>query len=935
MSRMKLRGSLALILVLTACSGGFKDTGRPIKELSKQKAPAPEKLPIQPSAPVEVSPESAEENYRRILELAPDDETKFEAMRRLADLQIQIDESQGGDVAKSQQVQQKSIKLYEEVLALKPDDRNNDRILYQLSRAYQNTGQENKAVEILKTLEDKYPESPLQGDAHFRRAEILFRLGRFDEAGAEYKAVMDMGGRTPFFEPSQYKYGWSLFKQSQYEPAIQVFCAILDRELPPGVGANPQIALGAVDPSKRDVAKDALRVTGLSFVQLGGGEAINEYIQRKGEPRFFPLLYNALGEQLVEKQRYTDAAKAYGAFTQKYAMHPLAPSFQSRAIKTYQDGGFGELVVQEKEKFATTYDPSAPYWTGRAPLPEVMSELRGHLDDLAKYYHARAQANPTANKGDYVTAANWYRRVLKAFPTDKKNPETNFLLAESLFDGGQTMDAATEYTRTAYEYPRHEKSDEAAYAAVVTYQRNTKEASDRTAALRLEIDNSKRFATSFPSHEQRLPVLTRTALALYEIKSLDEAIAVADGVIKAPNATPDLRRQAWSVTADAQFAQKRYPESEVAYTNVLGLIAPNEPTRRQVVEQLAASIYKQGEAARAGNDLRAAVNHFLRVGRVVPEASIRATADYDAGAGLISLQDWPAAAQVLENFRTGNPRHPLAADVDKKLAVVYEKGGRPREAAAAYSRIAARTTETMDIRREAAWQAATLFDKAKDEPSTVAAYEFYVKNFTQPVERALDARMRLAEIYQASGNRSAYLRIQQDFITADAFAGGERSDKSKTLAARAALELGRNDALAAAAVPLNSPLNKSVPVKKAAMEKAIATLNRAAGYGLADVTTAATYELGALYQGFAGALMNSQRPSKMTAVQLEQYNLLLEEQAFPFEEKAIQTHEVNLKRIGQGVYDDWVRKSWAALAALAPGRYAKREQGDEVYEALK
>jgi outer membrane protein assembly factor BamD (BamD/ComL family) len=927
---VKLRAIVLVALVVAACSSGLKDKGTPIKELSKKKV-----APPSATAPVEVSPESAEENYRKILELAPDAETKAEAMRRLADLQIQVDESGTSDPKKSAQVQQDSINLYNQLLTEKPDDRNNDRVLYQLSRAYQNVGQEDKAIDALSQLEKQYPDSQLIGDTRFRRAELLFHLQHFDEAATEYKTVMDMGGRTPFFEPSQYKYGWALFKQSQYEPAIVVFCAILDRELPPGVGSNPQIALAAVDPGKRDVAKDALRVSGLAFAALGGGDSVNEFIQRKGEPRFFPLLYNALGEQLAEKQRYTDAAQAYAAFTKRYPMHPLAPAFQSRVIKTYADGGFSELVVQEKERYATTYDPSAPYWTGRTPLPEVMSELRGHLDDLAKFYHARAQANAQANKADFLTAANWYRRILKAFPNDPKNPETNFLLAESLFDGGQTMEAAKEYTRTAYEYPAHARSAEAAYAAVLAYQRNTKESADRASALRLEIDNSKRFAASFPSHAQVLPVLTRTALALYEIKSLDEAIQIATQVINAPAATPDLKRQSWSVIADAQFQQKRYPESEVAYTNVLQLTAPSDANRKTVVEQLAASIYKQGEAARAGNDLRAAVNHFLRVGKVVPEAGIRPTADYDAAAVLITVADWPTAANVLEGFRANFPRHQLIPDVDKKLAVVYEKDNRPHEAAGAYSRIAARTTETPDMRREAAWQAATLYDKSNDQPQTVIAYEFYIKNFTQPLERGLDARSRLADIYKASGDQRSYLRIQQDFIAADAFAGAARSDKSKTLAARASLELGRNDVAAANAVPLTAPLAKSLPAKKVALEKAINTLTRAGGYGIAEVTTAATYELGALYQAFSRALLDSDRPKKMTQAQLEQYGMLLEEQSFPFEEKAIQAHEANLRRISQGVYDEWVKKSQLALAGLAPGRYSKREQGDEVYEALK
>ena len=52
---------------------------------------------------------------------------------------------------------------------------------------------------------------------------------------------------------------------------------------------------------------------------------------------------------------------------------------------------------------------------------------------------------------------------------------------------------------------------------------------------------------------------------------------------------------------------------------------------------------------------------------------------------------------------------------------------------------------------------------------------------------------------------------------------------------------------------------------------------------------------------------------------------LLEEQAYPFEEKAIEVHGVNAARTGSGIYDEWVRKSFAALAGLMPARYGKTE----------
>ena len=67
---------------------------------------------------------------------------------------------------------------------------------------------------------------------------------------------------------------------------------------------------------------------------------------------------------------------------------------------------------------------------------------------------------------------------------------------------------------------------------------------------------------------------------------------------------------------------------------------------------------------------------------------------------------------------------------------------------------------------------------------------------------------------------------------------------------------------------------------------------------------------------------------------LEQYDILLEEQAYPFEEKAIELFRVNTDRAADGVYDEWVRKSFEAMASLMPGRYAKLERSEDVVTAL-
>jgi Flp pilus assembly protein TadD len=118
------------------------------------------------------------------------------------------------------------------------------------------------------------------------------------------------------------------------------------------------------------------------------------------------------------------------------------------------------------------------------------------------------------------------------------------------------------------------------------------------------------------------------------------------------------------------------------------------------------------------------------------------------------------------------------------------------------------------------------------------------------------------------------------------------------------------------------------------MEAALGAYKSAADYRVAEVTTLATFEIAEIYRKLGQDIMKSERPKKLPEEQLEEYNSLLEEQAFPFEEQAISTHEINTKRVRDDVYDEGVKKSFAALAELNPGRYGKSEMLSASVDAL-
>ena len=935
MNRLLL--ALSLAALLGACGGtrALKDTGPAIKTLGSQKAPTQEDLPIVLSDPVEVNPQRALDNYKAIMELAPDPQTRAEAMRRMADLQVEIRDLTL--TADADELLDGSIDLYKQLLKENPNDPKNDRVLYQLARAYQNSGQEQKAVETLARLSKEFPESRNAGDGRYRRGELLFKMREYAEAAVEYKAVLELGDATPFFENAQYMYGWSLYKQSRYDDALDSFFQILERELPPGQLVETEIALAQVADAKRDIIADVLRVTNLALASLGGGVALNETMARTGEPRYYVLLYNSLGASLLATQRYTDAANTYAAFTKRYSSHPLAPQFQLQVIQAYNDAGFSDQVVEEKERYAVTYDPDADYWAQGVPSQAVLTELRAQLEDLASYYHARAPESATRTE-DFLTAGKWYKRLLEVYPRDPEAPDLNFRYADALLDGGEIAEAAAQYTRTAYDYTNHPRNAEAAYAAVLAYQKmaDASAPDTRKASLRTAIDAGIRYANRFKDHEQVNVVLTRSAEDLYLIEAYDEAIQVARRVAQAVTpADPALQRTVWGVIADAEFTQQRYEEAENAYGQLLLRVPEIDEQHREVQERLSASVYKQGEAARSVGDLRGAVYHFLRLGALVPTASARPNAEYDAAAALIELEDWNEAARVLEGFRGKFRSHPLVPDADKRLAATYEKAERPADAAGAYTRIAKRRSEDLGTRRSAALRAGQLYDEAQQAPQATQAWEYYVENFPDPLDPAMDARERLLELAMARNDEVSYRLWLRRILEADQAAGPLRTDRSRSLGAESALKLGKIEAAEAAAINITLPIESSLPAKRAALEQAIRRLDLAAAYGYAEITTAATYELGQLYRDFAGDLIQSQRPRGLDALELEQYELLLEEQAYPFEEQAIGYHETNLRRILNGTYDEWVQSSYGALAAMVPGTYSKTEQQERFHDQLQ
>ena len=313
---------------------------------------------------------------------------------------------------------------------------------------------------------------------------------------------------------------------------------------------------------------------------------------------------------------------------------------------------------------------------------------------------------------------------------------------------------------------------------------------------------------------------------------------------------------------------------------------------------------------------------------------MRATAQYDAAASLIALKDWDAATRALEDFRTRYPNHALQDDVTNKLAVAYMEKQRWPQAAAEFERLST-TKKDPQVAREAQWQAAELYEKGGARPAAAKAYQRYLTMSPIPFERTVEVRYRLARMAKEDGDSKREFALMKEVFQADSQGGAARTARTRYLGGTAALAMAEPALAEYRKVQLVEPLAKQLKLKKSKMEEVLKAYAVAADYGVADVTTAATYHTAQVYQEFGKAMLTSQRPKKLSKVELEQYNVLLEEQAYPFEEKATELHEVNAKRASMGIYDEWVKASFKALAELRPVRYGKTERSEGVIDAIR
>jgi tetratricopeptide (TPR) repeat protein len=893
--------------------------------------------------------------YKELLDLFEDKQLKEQIERRIADVYMMEGVHDNNENIQKKSYYVDAIKAYRNILEKYPDSPDNAEVLYQLAKAYDMEGDQVEALKMLSELTTRHPTYPNIGEAYFRKGDIHFNNKDYRRAEQSYVAVTQLD-KGKLRINAHYMLGWAYYKQTEYHKSVDAFTFVLDQLL-----AN-QASIEHLGKAEKPLVKDTLHSMTLALDRVGGAKAIAS-LENISSKNYVWMIYEDIGEYYLDKELYEESASAFRLFVSNHRQSAQAPALHEKLINTYIKGGFPRQALDEKEAYVNAYGLHSNYEGNRGGMSaQVSQSLKIYLDELARYYYNEGQsyqkavAELTDKKvkderamaekailtiASFDRAADFYQQYVATFPNDARIDEIYFLKAESLFLAKRYAEAVVDYERVAYR-PKGKSAEKhaanAGYAAIISYQKHIAtlpaESADVKKWQAQAVDSMLQFAKVFHADNRSPTVLTNAAEYLFSLNQYQRALEVSNNLIaNNPQLDKTLKKTAYGIVAHSYFKLADYQNAENNYISQRELVDRTSEEYAQISERLATAIYKKSEGIINAGEKEAAITQLLKVKTLTPDSSIRVTAQFDAATMLLGLEQWSRAITELKELAALYPKHELAVEFPRKLAFAYEKNEQWAFAAESYLGLSEKDPDA-EVRREGLFLAATMFEKNKNYATSIDHFKDYDTKYEKPFSSQIEARYHLATLHEKLGDTDKQLFWLKRLIEGDQKAGTQRTDRSRWLGAWANIKYGDYYAAEFSSNKFYLPLVKSLPAKNKLLDSAIKQYQAAADYGILEFVTMSSFKVAHLYQQFAQELRHSPKPAGMSADDQQLYAEIIEEQAVPFDELAIELHQANIDRAWEGSFNEWIDLSFAEMKQLNPARYNKTElivsYGDEI-----
>ncbi len=858
--------------------------------------------------------------------------------------------------------------LYRELHDKYPEFRRMDLVTYLIGFAAKEDNREDEAMGRFQEVIERFPRSPLYGDAWMMVGEHYFAKADWVKAKDAY---IHVGEEAATSDLATFKVAWCEWKLGDTTQAAKDFKRVLDK-------AVKQEREGTEAQKRRSAS---LREEALEYLVVVFTE------DRSISPKeVFDFLVSIDGEQ-YSRDVMVKVAESYGAqaewerSTDAYRflikMDPEAmksAEYQRSIIANWNSALDVDRAQDEIKVLLDNFGPNTA-WAKSQKNREALARSLETTEELtrttAMNIHGEAQRRDKADKKPdinlYTRAALAYEQYLTAFGTGKgateKATEIRYYRADILlFKLGKTEEAGDEYLAVGKSAPVGKLHKDALLNAMNAYEKARPK--DTVGRAKLYPVDKKfgeaidLYATLFPADPTLVGVIFKNGQMFFDYGEYDEAIKRFGVIVTKypndPNAGPAGDRILSALNKAADYENIENWARKLKKARSFSGKDQQDRLDRLIVE----SIQKSGDKYAEAGKYEQAATFYLRVPKETSDSKAASQALMNAGVMYEKAKQPEKAADIYldiaEKYGDKNP------EIGEKAAftagVVYEKVIFYDKAAKAYEYVWTKF-RTGSKSADALYNAGLLRQALGQNKEAIAHYQEYTKKFRERKD-APDVAFNIGVVYEQGGDEGPAYQAYADY-TRTYRSSGKRIIEAYTRAGRMSFKLGQlkrakddfvtsqklfkasNGADKKTGAPWAAEARYyegelifreyekiTLDVKPAQLEKALKQKSRllaeaektylsVVDYQDLKWATAALYRVGQVYDGFAESLVNAATPKGLSGDQAQAYRDALDAYVVDIQGKAVELFKAGYgKAIQMQVYDEYTAKIRESLGRL-------------------
>jgi tetratricopeptide (TPR) repeat protein len=699
-----------------------------------------------------------------------------------------------------------------------PSFRRMDLVTYLIGFAEKEAQREDAALARFNEVIERFPRSPLFGDAWMMVGEHHFANGEWPQAKAAYQHIPDDAATSDL---ATFKIAWCEWKLGNTMKAAEDFKKVLDKTVIAERSGN--IRQRQRSASLRDEALQYMVVVFTEDRSITPKEVFDFLVSIGGEQYSRDVMVR-VAESYGAQAEYDRSNSAYRFLIKMEPESIKAAEYQRNIISNWNSALDVDHAQEEISVLLATYGPSSD-WAKAQRNREALTRSLEVTEELvratATNIHAEAQRREKGLKrpeqkqcatraelpGDvlsmYGRAADAYAAYLTAFgaakaaapKTAENTIEIRYYRADILcFKLAKIELAGDEYLAVGKSAPVGKYHKDALFNAMNAFElARPKDTAGRHQLYPVDKKFGEAidlYATLFPADKTLVGVIFKNGQMFYDYNDFDEAIKrfgvivtkypddenagpAGDRILSALNKAQDYENiESW-----ARKLKKAKSFSDKAQQNRLD---------RLIVE----SIQKSGDKyADAGKYLEAAT-FYMRVPKETGDGKLSAQALTNAGVMYEKAKQPEKAADIYLDLaeKYGDQAPDIAEKAAFSAGQVYEKVIYYDRAAKAYE-LVWNKFRTGTKAADALYNAALLRQALGQNKEAIAHYSEYSKKFRERKDAA-DVAFNIGVVYERSGDDgpayAAYTEYARVYRSA-----GKRIVEAHTRAGRTAFRLGQ------------------------------------------------------------------------------------------------------------------------------------------------